>query len=156
MTFPAIDSINTYGGVLTDYAPVADPTTDRPAAGVNKALATVAMMSHCAPRAIVQFTGHATTPVLNDHDAAWGDGVSVAPVVTVSGTGYDITFPSSITDENGDTQSVSLRWGHAQSTSASEYSAQVSATSSNVLHLNTFAAGVANLAAGVTFVVFAY
>jgi hypothetical protein len=159
MTFPDTDSLNTYGGELVDYAPVIDPTTDRSAAAMNSALASVAGMTHCAPRAICTFTTHATSPVLVNSLAAWGDNsFVVAPTIAHSATGtYTITYPTSYTNELGDTQTISLRYAHGQAISSTRYGVQCEVTSANVVTVYTFnAAGSANDIAGVNVVVFAY
>jgi hypothetical protein len=47
---------------MADYASVEDATTDLGAAYFNKMSASVAAMTHTAPRAVRRFVGHATTP----------------------------------------------------------------------------------------------
>lgn len=112
---PGISSLAAYGGQLADYAPLEDPNTDRPAVGANQAYADIAGVTHTAVRAWVRFVGTASTSValasVNPHDATWGSGSGVAPVVShTAGTGiFDITWPVTIVDELGVTQTVNLR-----------------------------------------------
>jgi hypothetical protein len=111
MTLPAVDSLALYGGALNNYRAPVDPTTDRDAAAMNKALASIAMMSHTAPRAYAKISTAATTGtmVLLDHDAVWGDSPGVAPVLARTSQGiFTVTWPTTVVDELGVTHSVSL------------------------------------------------
>lgn len=102
MTFPGTDTLATYGGLLSDYAAVEDPQTDRPASGANQAYASTAAMTHCVPRAYVVIVGNATTPTVAEHDAAWGNTAGVLPTLVRNSAG-DITvaWPATVTDELG-------------------------------------------------------
>jgi hypothetical protein len=109
MTLPTADSFDQYGGLKQDFSSVVDPTTDRSAAEVNTAFASMASASRTSIRAFLQFLGSATTPTVNFHNAHWGSTLSVLPVVTRNSIGnYTITFPSTITDPLGVVQSVNL------------------------------------------------
>lgn len=158
MTLPDTDSLNTYGGELADYAPIEDPTTDRSADAANMAFASVAMMTHTIPRAIVQFAGHATTPTRTTHDAVWGNTSGVAPTIAKTGTGvYTVTWPSSVNDELGEAHTVSVRYPTGSALSSTAYHVQCVATSANVVTVYTFTAGgVADNLAGVQILVVAY
>jgi hypothetical protein len=119
MTLPDIDSIASYngapGGVLQDYHGVEDVTTDQPAAGATAQQATTAMMTRTLPRAMVCFTyvSGGSAPV-TEHDAVWGNSVSVLPTVARSSAGlFQITFPATVTDAIGVSHSVNLRRGWA-------------------------------------------
>lgn len=143
MTFPSIDTIDTYGGELTDYGvAIVDATTDRPAAKANMAYGSVAALTHCSPQLIVRFTGHATTPVLVSWEAAWKVGSPTAPVPAHAGTGvYTITLPTTFVDELGETQTTNFRWAIGQSISSTKYGVQCDVTGANVITVYTFNAG---------------
>ena len=103
MSLPGTATFDGYGGAMADYAPVEDPTTDEGASYRNEYVNDVQMMTLTAPRAIVSFTGDATTP--GDpvsgfvHAAQWGSGPAVKPVVThVSAGQYLITHPATVDD----------------------------------------------------------
>lgn len=109
MTLPTSDSFDTYGGTKTDFSSVVDPTTDRSAAEVNTAFASMSCASRTSIRGYMQFLGHAATPVLNYHNAHWGSSLAVIPVVSRNSTGnYTVTFPSTVTDPLGVVQSINL------------------------------------------------
>lgn len=157
MTFPSKDTIGTYGGVLNDYAPVVDASTDRPASGVNQAYGSVAAMTHNAPRAFCRLVLAATTGALAlaspyPHDAAWGNSVGVQPTLARTSAGvFTITWPASVTDEIGNSQAVSFRYaiGALEGPNAGDIACSV--TSPNVVTLYAFnVAGAANDFAGVT------
>ena len=104
MSLPATDSASTYGGAgLVDYGGVAviDPTTDRPAYGVNQLVSSVAGMTHTAIRAIVQFTQNGTgAPTLLYSDATWAATGYVAPTPARASAGvYTFTWPTQVYDE---------------------------------------------------------
>lgn len=145
MTFPSIDTIATYGGVLVDYKTAKiDGTTDRSASEGNKAFGSVAAMSHCAPQLIVQFQTAATTGaiVLVSWEAAWKTNSVTPPTLARSTTGvFTVTLGSTFTDELGDTQTTSLRWAIAQYAESTAYRAQVDRTAANVYTVYTFNAG---------------
>ncbi len=161
MTFPAVDSLDTYGGAKVDLNPITDPTTDRPSAAVNEAYASVAAMTHTAVQCWARVTTAASTGamVLSSHDAAWGNEVSVAPTLARTTTGvFTVTWPATVTDELGDTPTVALRAAARPNTEgATLYFAQAVKTSANVVTFYVFnSAGAANDAVGVTFWVGSY
>lgn len=160
MTIPDTDSVNTYGGALNNAGPVEDPTTDRDAGAMNKALASVSGMTHTAVRAIVRFTAAASggAMVLVSHDAVWGNSNSVAPTLGRTGTGiFTITWPSSVTDELTVSHTVALRYGTSNPRGSVFYQPQVVITSGNVATVYVFNAGnAASDAVGADFEVFAY
>jgi len=154
------DSLATYGGAINDYSPVVDPTVDRSAAGMNPALAATASMTHTAPRAWCRFTLNGTAaPVLVAHDAMWGNGIAVAPVVVRTGTGtVTVTWPTTVQDEiqvgapgyTGPTP-LNLRGGWANARGTTAYQRNLDVTSANVATLYVFnAAGSAADTAGAT------
>ena len=156
MTLPDADTINSYGGQLSDYGPVVDPSTDRAAADANKAYATVAMGSRMVPRVEVAFAGHATTPTLTAWEAVWKGATATAPTPAHSSTGvYTITLPTSVNDELAASHSVNLQraWGQVEGSTAYHVQCTVSA---NVITARIFdMAGVANDAVGATIVFWA-
>ncbi len=147
MTLPDTDSLDTYGGALANYAEVEDPTTDEDADYRNKYAANVAMMTVTAPRAIVTFVGHATTPADPAsgfvHAALWGSGPSVKPVVTrVGGTGhYLITYPATVDDPLAVEHTLNFRRAYAQVESAGVMKhAAAEVTSANTVTVYTYLA----------------
>ncbi len=117
--FPDTSSLDDYGGPMANLADVEDPTTDEDASFRNQYATDTACMSVIAPRAIVTFTGHATTP--GDpgtgfvHAAGWGSGPGVKPTVTHVGTGhYLATYPATVVDPLGVTKTLNFRRAHAQ------------------------------------------
>lgn len=162
MTAPDIDSIAVYGGVMADYANVEDPTTDLAAAYFNKLSASVAAMTHTAPRAVRRFVGNATTPTDPTsgfvHDSLWGSTSGVNPTIVRNGTGdYTITWATTQTDELGVTHSLNFRYAKGWAEGATAYHVQCSCPTLNTVNVKVFnATGTANDAAGVTLVVEVY
>ena len=158
MTLPAVDSIEDYGGVKEDYAPVEDQSTDLSADHHNKYAANVAALTQTSPRAMCRFVGHGTTPTdpaSNVHFSVWGNELAVKPVPTHSATGvYLITWPTDVDDELGEEHTVSLATGWANTEGATPYHVQVT-VATNVATVYVFdMAGAANDGVGVTFAVF--
>lgn len=157
MPLPDADSLDTYGGEMSNYLvdPV-DPTTDLDASYFNAMACTVAMGSRMLPRCEVVFTGHATTPVFTSFEAAWKGATPTSPTIARTGTGvYTATFPATVNDELGDAHSVNLHraWGQAEGSTG--YHVQCSAAA-NVVTIRVFNSSFsANDAAGVTLVVWA-
>jgi len=120
MPLPDIDDYNaTFGGSKVNYAPVEDVTTDEDAAVRNAYVADVAMMTPTAIRGWVRFTAQATTGAMLvvAHNANWGTGAGVAPVLARTGVGiFTITVPATVTDPLGNTHTVNLRdaWVNAR------------------------------------------
>lgn len=142
---PGIDSLATYGGEKADYAPIEDPTTDESAEHRNIVFANVAAMTQTSCRAMRSFTGHATTPADPVsgfvHAAVWGSDNGVKPTVAHSATGiYDITWPTDVTDELGETHSVNLRRAVAQveQSDGTFRDAHPKVTSANVVRVYTY------------------
>lgn len=151
MALPQTGSLVGYGGGLNDFAPVIDPTTDRPASGANVAYSDVAGMTHTAVRAWAQFTWNGSgAPTLVVHDANWGNALGVAPTVVRTGAGLGtVTWPATVANEilvgtPGYTgpQALNLRDGWGRSTSLSTpYHVQIAVTSANVASIAIFASG---------------
>jgi hypothetical protein len=157
---PDIDTLSTYGGAKEDYAPVEDASTDLSASHWNLLAMSVAGVTQTACRAWCTFVGHGTTPTdpsSNVHGSVWGNVLGVKPVVARTGGGiYTITWPTSITDELGQSHSVALRrsWGSAEGPAA--FIVTTTMTSSNIITLRVFdAAGAGNDGVGTAFTVFA-
>lgn len=103
-----------YGGEKQDYAAPEDPTTDRSAAEMNPAFCDVAAMTRMIPRAMVEFYYSGGVATIVDHDAVWGNSDSVKPTVTRLSAGrYRVEFPATVVDALGDTYSVNLKRGWA-------------------------------------------
>ena len=155
MPLPDIDDYNaTFGGSKVNYAPVEDVTTDEDAAVRNAYVADVAMMTPTAIRGWVRFTASATAPVLVAHNANWGTGAGVAPVLARTGVGvFTITVPATVTDPLGNTHTVNLRdaWVNARGAATFLFCGAV-VTSANVITVYIgSAAGAASDAAGTDF-----
>jgi len=117
MTLPAKDSLATYGGALRNYlGGVTDPTTDRDAGAMNRALTSLAGSTHTIARAYVRFRlNGAQAPLLMEHDAVWGESPDVAPILAHIAVGQiRVTWPPSVFDELGDPHVVIIRAGWAQ------------------------------------------
>ena len=115
MTLPKGDYLAGYCSSLVSAQPITDPTTDRSEEAASEAYASVAAMTHTAIRSWCQFRFHVDNKgekklELKQHDAVWGNASAVAPVLTHEGPGiFTLTWPTSIVDELGDTQSVNTR-----------------------------------------------
>jgi hypothetical protein len=141
MVFPARDSLDTYGGVKQNYHPVEDPTTDVDANEGNQAFGSVAAMTGTTMFAWARFTT-GTSPTLtstNSNDAAWGSDPSVRPTPAHAGTGiYTLTWPATITDVLGGTQTVNIRRAKAFTEGSSLRHVRWDVTAANVVTLYTF------------------
>lgn len=160
MTLPAVASLDTYGGILEDFAPVEDPVTDESATYRNQYVADVAGMTQTAYRAWVAFEGHATTPADPDsdvHGAVWGDGNDVKPTVEHDSTGvYIITWPEEVTDELLEEQTVNLRRCSWNVEGTTPFTCTATVTAPNEVTLRVFdMAGVANNGVATVFTVYA-
>lgn len=147
MTLPAVDDINTLGGVLQNEDPIEDPLTQISADLDNINRADTAMMTHTAIRAIRSFVAGAVPSdplTLLVHEAVWGSEALVKPPVTQVATGkYDITWPTTVDDELGESHTVNLRRAFAQVDGVVAYITTCTVTSANVVQVCIFnAAGV--------------
>lgn len=125
------DSLGTYGGALFEDTPPIDSSTDRPAAGANRAYAATSGMTHLAPRAWAQIVWQGTgDPTLQAHDAQWGSAALVAPVPVRTGVGvatvtWNATQQNEITDPAVDgyegPKAINLRFGLGQSEGAGTF-----------------------------------
>lgn len=150
MTLPDRDSISTYGGALSNYGSVIDPTTDEDAAWRNKYAANVAMMTHTITRGVRSFLGTSggATSVADPstgfvHDAVWGDSSSVKPSVTHVQTGiYDLVYPSTVTDELAASHSVAIRcaWGNVEQSDSTLRVANAAVSTSQKVRVYTYKA----------------
>lgn len=157
MTLPDKDSAAAWGVPFSDYAPVTDPTTDLSASAFNEIAADVAAMTRTAPRAIVSWAGttfsapNSVAPLA--HDSVWG--TSVAPTILNSSDGFwEIQWPTTVTDELGNSHAISMRWPGVPRVIGKEgVYAYIYAYTSNSVHVgvNTFA-GVPDNCSGITLV----
>jgi hypothetical protein len=125
MTLPSKDSLETYGGAMSNYSDPVDPTTDEDAAWRNKYAANVAMMTHTVTRGARSFLGTTggATGIADPssgfvHDAVWGDSAGVKIVASYVQTGvYELTAPATVSDELGTTHTLNIRraWGNVDS-----------------------------------------
>jgi hypothetical protein len=99
---PKRAAVADYGGLLNDYSPVVDSSTDRTAAGTNPAYTDVAAMTRTAIRTWAQLIVLAagTAPTLVANWELWTNGNNAAPVVTRSSAGVLVlTYPVTVEDE---------------------------------------------------------
>jgi hypothetical protein len=174
MPLPDISSLATFGGTMTNYSAVVDPTTDEDAKYRNRYACDVAMMGHTSVRAICRFLAvNGSDPTDSTigfvHDALWGSLVAVKPTVARTGEGvWTVTWPSTVDDEltaedasigGGVTHSVSIRAAIAQGTAVSGVLKHATAevTSSTVVTVRGFLAdGTADDIAGSVVTVIAW
>ena len=125
MTLPNIDNFLTnYGGPLVNYAPVEDPSTDRDASATNQWYVGVAAMTQTCLRAIAVMgtanVGGVSVPyqLLQDW-AVWANGSGVnlfgnrPAIVRVSAGVYTFTWPATLPDPLGVTQTLALGFASA-------------------------------------------
>jgi hypothetical protein len=124
---PQTADLASFGGLKSNSTPVVDPTTDEDADDRNKAFANAAAATHVVWRAWCSFLGSASGPVdpsSHVHDSVWGASITDKPVVTRIALGhYRITWPTTITDQKGDNQTLNLRraWAIPGVDGASEF-----------------------------------
>jgi hypothetical protein len=143
MPLPSPTPLSAYGGALGNYLGqgVVDPTTDLDAAAHNQAMSDLAAMTNTTVRAWCVFTSTAS-PALVSHYAMWGTGGGVAPVVARTSAGvYTVTWPSTITDALGASQSVTYSVAEATAQGSSAFLVQASKTSSTVATVYAFTTG---------------
>ena len=150
MTLPAIDSLNTYGGALSNYSDPVDPTTDEDAAWRNKYATNVAMMTHMITRGARSFLG--TTGGASGiadpstgfvHDALWGDAAGVKIVASYVQTGvYELTAPTAVSDELGVSHNLSIRraWANVDSSDGTLRMANAKPSAAQRITVYTFQA----------------
>ena len=159
MTLPDIDALANFGGILKNYAPVADPTTDLDASFSNKVRTSMAAASQTLTRSLVVFTTATTSAglVLVGYRSVWGNAPSVAPSLVRLSTGqYTITHPGSVQDELGAAHTVSIFAAAASFEGATAYNcdAYPSPRFGNVVTVNLFtSSGTPTDAAGTTLLV---
>jgi hypothetical protein len=102
MPLPDVDTLATAGGPLMEYAPVEDPTTDRPASGSNSGYQDATAATQTVPRAWCTFSTQGTSsPTLISHGEVWAGGAGNAPptvVRSMTGT-ITLTYPTTVNDE---------------------------------------------------------
>lgn len=154
--FPDVDAFNTYGGQISNYESVVDPTTDRDAAAASLAYMSVAAMTAICPRAYVVIQGSATTPTVMDHNSGWGTGIAVVPTLVRNGTGdITVTWPATVTDANSQSHTLNLvrcvGWNIEGTTAGFVTVTPTTANSMRVRLFNT--SGTANDFAGINITV---
>ncbi len=108
MTLPDSDDFDSLGGEIFNHSDVENPTTDLDASFNNITRANVAGMSRVVVRSYVELDGY--TESAADHNAVYGNGFSVAPIVSHMGTGeYLITFPETIVDALGVERALNIK-----------------------------------------------
>jgi hypothetical protein len=140
MSLPNIQSFDNLGGELADYSPVTDPTTDLSAESSNEMRSDVAAMTRTAIKAYVAFTtdGGDVFVASGDYDAVYGNAEIYKPTGVVSDVGkYTITFPSSIVDSRGITQSLNLKmaWCNFETIGNFALEAKARVTSANTVEV---------------------
>ena len=154
---PDRDTLATYGGAKTSYSSPVDPTTDESADDRNKYAGNVAMMTQTATRAFRSFLGTTggSTGVADPstgfvHGAVWGDSSTVKPGVTYVSTGVaDVIWPSSVSDELGDSHTLSLKraWGEVETSDGVLRIASAKVTAANKVRVYTYAPSATGAAA---------
>lgn len=96
--------------VLSDAAPIEDPSTELSAAYYERLAEDVAQGTRAACRAILVFTTSAASPATAVRtQTCWGDTLSYAPVITRTGVGlYTLTYPASFLDGLNEAETVSF------------------------------------------------
>jgi hypothetical protein len=161
MPLPDIDDIDTFGGQHVDAHQQEDPTTDLTAAQFDKLSCDVAMSTHTAIRAWVRFIGITYTSgtmviVPTDHNAVWGSGTSVRPVVDQTAAGvYHATWAATQTDQLGVVHTLNIRAPLPMTVfGADTLRAKVVSTTANVLTINAFSGGALNSLNGTAMIAF--
>ena len=159
-TLPNVQSISSYGGPFQDALPQQDPTTEVASSSFNQLINDASAATATQPRAIFQFTGSATTPALaststwsSGFSSVFGSASAVLPVFVRNSIGnITITFPATVPDQLGNTNTLNLRAGRANLTSGSTASPSfiVSVVSSNQINVLMQAAGSLSDFAGST------
>ena len=162
MVLPDRDSLSTFGGALANYSDPVDPTTDEDAEWRNKYVANVAMMTHTVTRAARSFLGSTggVTQIADPstgfvHDAVWGDGAGVKPTPSYVTTGtYELTWPSTVTDELGTTHAVSIRraWASVESSDGTLRLAEAKVSASQRVTVYTYERTATGLVSGANLV----
>jgi len=114
MALPDKQTYSALGGDIQDYQAVEDPTTDLSDEQSNETRADVAAMTRMIPRAMVSFTTNGATCTVVDHEAVWGNALSVKPVVTVDpvyGATLIVVWPTTVMDARGVTYALNLKRG---------------------------------------------
>lgn len=150
MPLPDVDDLAVLGGIRTNRHPVVDPTTDVGAEHLNPAFNDIVMMTHTAPRAWVIWTGITYTSgtmtiVPDDHNAMWGSGTGVRPLVQQSATGaLLVTWTASQLDQLGVSHPLNIRFPLAHAYGVSTLIAKVLSWTANTVTINTYSAGALN------------
>lgn len=147
---PDVDSFARYGGPLQNSGPL-DPWTES-AEQRNLYVANVAAMTQTVARAMRSFiaptAGQGTIYDATGlaHDAVWGAASGYKPAITgvTGGYGFDIFWPTQITDDFGNKRLLSLKRAYAtvESTNGTLYLAQAHVMSNRKVRVFTFNAGV--------------
>lgn len=120
-------TIDDYGGLKQDDRPVEDPTTDFSADDHNELITDVAGMTNTTCQAWRTAIGRAASPLTEPsskiHNATWDndEAVNTRPTATRTTAGiYVFTWPATVKDRKGDTQTVNFNRADAsfESTSA--------------------------------------
>lgn len=156
---PEALSYEEVGGTKSDYAPIVDASTDRAADDVNKVFCSVAEMSRMCPRFWCKVTTTATGPTATivAWEAVWKGSTPTVPVLTYTGlTGvWEITLPTSVNDEMGNSHYVNLRAAWSGGDEVCIVEAEVLEGSPNIILflLREFSGATHNV--GATFDIFA-
>lgn len=141
----------TYGGPYANSKDVDDPTTDVDAGAGNQFLCDTAMATHTVRRAWVIWTGITYTSgtmviVPDDHEALWGSGTSVRPLVEQTSAGvYRVTWPTSVNDELAEPHALNVRFPEAPIVyGADGLRAKVISWTANTITVNATSAGALN------------
>lgn len=116
--FPLRPDRNAFGPSFLDTAPVKDPTTQLAAAQFNLLCWQAAGMGILSPRAFVWFTATGDGTLIGRGEA-WNPlrltgGAYAPPDIEGNATGdYNVLWPASVPDMDGDSQVVAFSFAHA-------------------------------------------
>lgn len=139
---PDISDINSYGGVKVNDGLIVDINTEEDANDRNEYVGDLAGMTHTIARAWCSFIPGAspTDPSTNVHDAVWGGGASVKPVVTKNGIGdYTVTWPTTVPDALAVNHTLGIRRAWMSVEGATPLYQTVTVASANSVRVRLYA-----------------
>lgn len=154
MLLPDTTDFASYGTLLQNASPIANPLTDIDAAKLNAIQADCSAMTGTAIRAWALVTLAATTNAMAiaAHGSNWGASLAVKPVPARTSIGlFTLTFPVSVTDALSVVHTLNLRAGPAPNVMSSTlYFARIVSVVANVVTFQVWnSAGALNDAAGI-------
>jgi len=114
-SLPTSSSYDDFGGPIQDYSMLEDASTQWSANEANPLRASAAAMTNTCFRVSMKFyiDGY-QTPQISAFNAVWNTVSSALPTITYTSAGnYVMNLPSTVTDLQGNTQSVNILGGIA-------------------------------------------